>query len=98
MMRAVFLGFVVAGAAAPAAADTICFAPDEAREQVAKHGLIALHDVVRSARGGAQADLISARLCETSGNMVYMIAMLGRDGKVARLIVDARTGDLITTR
>ena len=98
MMRAVSLGFVVACAAAPAAADTTCFSPEETREHVARHGLIALHDVVRSARGGAQADLISARLCETSGNMVYMIAMLGRDGKVARLIVDARTGDLITTR
>ncbi len=49
-------------------------------------------------RGAGQSDLISARLCETSGNMVYMIAMLGRDGRLLRLTVDARTGELINTR
>ena len=98
-MRTILLSVIlVCGAASAAAADNVCFSSEDTREQVAKHGLIPLHDVVRSARGAGQADLISARLCETSGNMVYMIAMLGRDGKVARLTVDARTGELINTR
>ncbi len=81
-----------------ASAETVCFSAEDTRDHVAKHGLIALSDVVRSARGAGQADLISARLCETSGNMVYMIAMLGRDGRLLRLTVDARTGELINTR
>jgi len=103
MMRTASLGGMMACAilacsAAPARADTVCFSAEDTREQVAKQGLIPLHDVVRSARGGWQADLISARLCETDGNMVYMIAMLGRDGKLARLTVDARSGELINTR
>jgi uncharacterized membrane protein YkoI len=29
---------------------------------------------------------------------VYMIAMLGRDGRVMRLTVDARSGDVINHR
>jgi hypothetical protein len=83
---------------APAWAQSTCFTPEETREHVQRHGLIPLNDVVRSARGGSQADLISARLCETAANLVYMIAMLGRDGKVMRITVDARTGDVINHR
>ncbi|MGL4241778.1 MAG: PepSY domain-containing protein [Beijerinckiaceae bacterium] len=83
---------------APARAEAHCFTPEETREHVQRHGLIALNEVVRSARGGAKADLISARLCETAEKLVYMIAMLGRDGKVVRLIVDARSGDVINHR
>ncbi len=83
----------------PAAqAETVCFSAEDTRDHVSRQGLIPLSDVVRSARGAGQADLISARLCETSGNMVYMIAMLGRDGRLMRLTVDARTGELINTR
>ena len=75
-----------------------CFSAEETRANVTQFGLVPLHDVVRSARGGSQADLISARLCETNGNMVYMIAMLGRDGRVMRMTVDARTGNVINNR
>jgi uncharacterized membrane protein YkoI len=81
-----------------ARAEANCFSPEETREHVRTRGLISLNDVVRSSRGAGHADLISARLCETAGNLVYMIAMLGRDGKLMRLTVDARTGDLINHR
>jgi uncharacterized membrane protein YkoI len=100
-MRAMPASFVLAAlaaACAPSTAQAACFSPDETREMVQRHGLIALNDVVRSARSGNSADLISARLCDTAGNLVYMIAMLGRDGKVMRLTVDARTGDVINHR
>jgi uncharacterized membrane protein YkoI len=82
----------------PARAESSCFTPEETREHVVRHGLVPLNDIVRSARGTAHADLISARLCETAGNLVYMIAMLGRDGKVMRLTVDARSGTVINYR
>jgi uncharacterized membrane protein YkoI len=100
MMRAlIFAVLIISGAGiTSASAENACFSAEDTREHVEKHGLIALHDVVRSARGTGQADLISARLCETNGNMVYMIAMLGRDGKLLRLTVDARTGTLINSR
>jgi hypothetical protein len=82
----------------PTVAAASCFSSEDTREHVQRHGLIPLNDIVRSARGSGHADLISARLCETSGNLVYMIAMLGRDGRVLRLTVDARTGDVINNR
>jgi uncharacterized membrane protein YkoI len=98
VLTALAASAAVAVVSSPAQADTTCFSPGETHEQVQRHGLIPLNDVVRSARGGGRADLISARLCETSGNLVYMIAMLGRDGKVQRLTVDARSGDVINHR
>jgi uncharacterized membrane protein YkoI len=92
-------GIVLAGVGMNAAqAQSACFSADETRVHVAQLGLVSLHDVVRSARGGSQSDLISARLCETNGNMVYMITMLGRDGRVVRMTVDARTGNVINNR
>ncbi len=100
MMRALILaGLIVSGGGyLSASAESVCFSAEDTREHVARHGLVPLHDVVRSSRGGGHADLISARLCETNGNMVYMIAMLGRDGKLMRLTVDARSGTLINSR
>lgn len=94
-IAAVLAGILVS---APSLAQAACFSPEETREMVQRHGLIALNDVVRSARGSARADLISARLCDTAGNLVYMLAMLGRDGKVMRITVDARSGDVINHR
>jgi uncharacterized membrane protein YkoI len=84
--------------ATPALAQHVCFTAEETREHVQRHQLVALTDVVRSTRGEQRADLISARLCETDGKLVYMIAMLDRGGKVRRLTVDARSGDVIHRR
>jgi uncharacterized membrane protein YkoI len=92
------LFLTIAALCAPSMARAACFSPEETREMVQRHGLIPLNDVVRSARGSASADLISARLCDTAGNLVYMLAMLGRDGKVMRITVDARSGDVINHR
>jgi uncharacterized membrane protein YkoI len=89
---------VCLAACAPAAALASCFSPDETRDMVHRYGLIPLNDVVRSARSGGSADLISARLCDTAGNLVYMIAMLGREGRVMRFTVDARSGNVINHR
>ncbi len=100
MMRVwIIAGLMISGSGLPAvSAESVCFSADDTREHVVKHGLVPLHDIVRSARSATPTDLISARLCETNGNMVYMIAMLGRDGKLLRLTVDARTGTLINSR
>jgi uncharacterized membrane protein YkoI len=100
MIRTLILAGLCAAALGilPAAADQACFSPEETRAHVARHGLIALNDVVRSARKDGGSELISARLCETNSMLVYMIAMLGRDGRVLRMTVDARSGDVIHHR
>jgi len=82
----------------PASATQVCFSADDSRSAVAKHELVPLQDILRVVRSGSAPELISARLCETSANMVYMIAMLGKDGRVMRMTVDARTGIVINHR
>ncbi len=101
MMRGLFSLVMVwglMGGIAPVFAQQTCFSADDTRDQVDKHGLVSLHDVVRSVRGGSRSDLISARLCETNGNLVYMIALLDRNGKLMRMTLDARSGNVINHR
>jgi uncharacterized membrane protein YkoI len=49
---------------------------------------VALKAVKR--RGG---EVVRARLCEGAKGLVYMLTVLGRDGKVTRVTVDATSGD-----
>ncbi|HEY7662464.1 MAG TPA: hypothetical protein VH934_04985, partial [Xanthobacteraceae bacterium] len=39
-------------------------------------------------------DVIQARLCERGGKLVYLLTVLGRDGKVAHTSIDAVDGAL----
>jgi uncharacterized membrane protein YkoI len=76
-----------------------CFTPEEARHHVMSQGLVPLQEIVGS--GGSRAtaaELVSARLCEINGTLVYMVAMLERNGKLLRMTVDARSGKVITRR
>jgi uncharacterized membrane protein YkoI len=81
----------------PALADS-CLSAEDTRAVVMQKNLVPLQDIVRTARSSSDAELISARLCETNGNMVYMIAMLGKNGRVMRMTVDARSGEIINHR
>jgi len=40
----------------------------------------------------------SARLCRGKDGLVYVLTVLGRDGKVARITVDAAKGNLVGGR
>jgi uncharacterized membrane protein YkoI len=89
--------FVVGAGIAPAMASS-CLQMEETRHVVAQKDLVSLQEIVRSVRSAHDAELISARLCETNGNMVYMIALLGKNGRVMRMTVDARSGEIINQR
>jgi uncharacterized membrane protein YkoI len=39
--------------------------------------------------------LVRARLCRRSEGLVYVLTVLGHDGKVARAVVDAVKGTLV---
>jgi uncharacterized membrane protein YkoI len=94
-MKVVF-ALAAALAATPVSAQgTICFTPEDARLAVSTHGLVPLERAVRSARLQGQGDLLAARLCETEAGIVYFLAMLHDDGKVWRIRVDAKSGDLL---
>jgi uncharacterized membrane protein YkoI len=85
-------------AAAPPAFAEACFTAEETRQHTQSQDLARLPDIVARLQDRGRAELVSARLCEVSGSLVYMIALLGRDGKLHRVTVDARSGNVMHRR
>src|SRR6202023_592344 len=46
----------------------------------------------------APKDVIKAQLCQEPDRLIYMLTLLGRDGKVKRAIVDATNGSVVGER
>ena len=66
------------------------------RERHAEGGkLIPLAAAMRTARARMPGTVVRARLCRGSDGLVYVLTVLARDGKVARLTVDAVKGTLV---
>ncbi len=96
--RHYLLALVVLAAAGPAAAadPPTCLGPEQRRVAVATHRAIPLARVVREVRRGmAGADIVGARLCYRGSELVYVLTVLARDGKVFRTSVNAASGVLI---
>ena len=55
------------------------------------HLAVALHALKNRVPG----TLVRARLCRRSEGLVYVLTVLGHDGKVARVVVDAIKGTLV---
>jgi uncharacterized membrane protein YkoI len=89
-----FLALVVLAAARPAAADPyVCLSQDQRRAAVASHRAIPLARAVRDVRRrAAGAEVVAARLCYHGSELVYVLTVLGRDGKVTRASVNAASG------
>jgi hypothetical protein len=69
------------------------------RKAVEESGkVIHLAVAVRAARKRAPGTLVQARLCRGTDGLVYVLTVLARDGKVARLTVDAVKGTLVGQR
>ena len=93
-----FLALVVLAAAGPAAAadPPTCLSPEQRRAAIATHRAIPLARVVRDVRGSmAGAEVVGARLCHRESELVYVLTVLTRDGKVFRVSVNAASGVLI---
>ena len=92
------LALVVLAAAGPAgAADPLtCLTQEQRRAAVASHRAIplarAVHDVRHRTAG---AEVVGARLCYRGSELVYVLTVLARDGKVIRASVNAASGVLI---
>jgi uncharacterized membrane protein YkoI len=93
LLRSLVLLLVLA-CAAPAGAAR-CLSDAEARKAIAQGGLITPAQVMRiaRARGG---DIVSSRLCEGDGGLIYRLAVIDPDGRVMRLVVDAQSGAIIS--
>ncbi len=96
LARFLFAGCLLVAASAPAfaAERSRCLAPEERRAKIAAHTVIPLAKAIRAAKV-PRREVVRAALCDQNGHLVYVLTVLGRDGKVTRVMVDAGNGKLI---
>ena len=72
---------------------------DRARKALEAGEILPLREILARAEKAFPGQMIEAELeTERGGAMIYEIKMLTSDGRVAKLIYDARTGDLLASR
>ena len=72
-----------------------CLDQKERRAEVESGRVVRLATALRAARSKMPGTLVRARLCHGNDGLVYVLTVLARDGKVARLTVDAVKGTLV---
>jgi hypothetical protein len=74
-----------------------CLTGDEQRAAIANGKTVPLATVIHALHR-APKDVIKAQLCQEPDRLIYMLTLLGRDGKVKRAIVDATNGAVVGER
>jgi hypothetical protein len=74
-----------------------CLTGDEQRAAIAGGKTVPLATVIHALHR-APKDVIKAQLCQEPERLVYLLTVLGRDGKVKRTIVDALSGAVVGER
>ena len=72
-----------------------CLDQKERRAEIESGRVVRLATAARAARSKMPGTLVRARLCRGNDGLVYVLTVLARDGKVARLTVDAVKGSLV---
>jgi hypothetical protein len=81
-----------------AAAPHACLNQKERRTAIESGKLVRLATAIHTAKKRMPGTVVRARLCHGTDGLVYVLTVLGRDGKVAQLTVDATKGTLIGHR
>ena len=81
-----------------AAAPHACLNQKERRAAIESGKLVRLAAAMHTAKKRMPGTVVRARLCHGADGLVYVLTVLGRDGKVAQLTVDATKGTLIGQR
>ena len=76
-------------------AELACLDQKERRAATEGGKLVHLAVAMRSAKKRMPGTVVRARLCRGDNGLVYVLTVLARDGKVARLTVDAVKGTLV---
>ncbi len=76
----------------------VCLDQKERRAETASGGVVRLAAAIRAAKSRMAGSVIQARLCRGQDGLVYVLTVLARDGKVARIVVDAVKGTLVGER
>jgi uncharacterized membrane protein YkoI len=72
-----------------------CLDQKERRAEIESGRVVRLATALRAVRSKMAGTLVRARLCRGNDGLVYVLTVLARDGKVARLTVDAVKGSLV---
>ncbi|HTV36963.1 MAG TPA: hypothetical protein VMF12_11090 [Xanthobacteraceae bacterium] len=81
-----------------AAAVGACLDQKERRAANESGKVVRLAAAILAAKQRMPGSVVRARLCHGKDGLVYVLTVLARDGKVARLTVDATKGTLIGKR
>jgi uncharacterized membrane protein YkoI len=72
-----------------------CLAPADASAVVQRQRLQQPRNAIAAARRKASGELLAARLCETGSGYVYRLHILAKNGHVTRVVVDAKSAEII---
>ena len=89
-----FVPFFMATALLTAGAEPVsdnCLDQNEARDVAQSEKLIQVGDAAKIARAKNPGEVVSAKLCRVDQRLMYVLAILARDGRVVRVPVDAQT-------
>jgi uncharacterized iron-regulated membrane protein len=75
-----------------------CLTRDQQHTAITERRAVPLAAVQRSVRARAPGELVRARLCQEPERLIYLLTVLPRDGKVRRVIVDAKNGAVVSVR
>ena len=75
-----------------------CLSPKERRALIEKGTVLHLAAALRAVRARVPGTLVRARLCHRGEGFAYVLTVLGHDGKVTRVIVDAVKGTVVGER
>lgn len=79
-------------------ASRACLNQKERRALVENGTVLHLAAAVHAVRTHLPGTLVRARLCRRTETYVYVLTVLGHDGKVTRVAVDAAKGTLVGER
>ena len=75
-----------------------CLTRDQQRTAITERRAVPLAAVRKSVRARVPGEMVRARLCQEPERLIYLLTVLPRDGKVRRVIVDAKNGAVVSVR
>jgi uncharacterized membrane protein YkoI len=76
-----------------------CLTRDQQRSAITDRRAVPLAAVRKSVRARVPGEMVRARLChQDPERLIYLLTVLPRDGKVRRVIVDAKSGAVVSVR
>jgi uncharacterized membrane protein YkoI len=78
-----------------AGARAVCLNASDTREQIKAHKLLEPYAALKSAAQQRKAEALSAKLCVSGDDFIYVITLLHRDGRLIHVQMEAGTGKLI---